>query len=287
MARTVVPWSALAELTQVAALLGREPGELRGALAALPPSIEGLALVEGERVRALGLFVRTDLARTGRCSLVWLSAPAPSAALELAAEAEVRAAREGARALVVGEKHVRGAGPLLLARGYAQVNAMLRLRRTRRRPVLPLPAGLAERSLDDVGLDAWVEVENAAFEDVAFAVRVTRADAERQRAAPAFDGGLLRFLVDAEGVAGMLRGVIAPDGTGEVESIGLAARARRRELGRWLLRRCEALLDQRSAREVVLRVAASNAPALALYRAEGYEELGRDVAWERALDRPG
>jgi len=34
---------------------------------------------------------------------------------------------------------------------------------------------------------------------------------------------------------------------------------------------------------VRLRVAESNAPAISLYRAEGYEEVSRDVAWERGL----
>ena len=280
---TVVPWNALPELSAVAALLGRDAGELRDQVAALPGGIEGVALVDGARVRALGLFVRTDLTRTGKCSLVWLSAPDAAAAMELVADAEARAEREGARALVVGEKRVRGAAPLLTARGYARVNALVTMRRDGRRPVLPLPAGVVERTLAEVGPDGWVEIENAAFEDLPFAVRVTRADAERQMAAPAFDASLMRFLVDGEGVLGMLRGVIDRDGVGEVESIGLAARARGRGLGRWLLRRCEALLDERRPREVRLRVAESNAPAISLYRAEGYEEVSRDVAWERGL----
>ena len=75
-----------------------------------------------------------------------------------------------------------------------------------------------------------------------------------------------------EGVALLRDGVPAAvaerAGEHEVETIAVASRARGRGLGRWLLRRCEALLDGAGAREVVLRVAASNAPALALYRAE-------------------
>lgn len=279
----VVSWSALPDLSAVAALLGRDLEEVRGDVAALPDGVEGLALVEGGRVRALGLFVRTELASDGRCALVWLSAPDARAALELVAEGEARARREGARTLAVREKRVEGAGALLAARGYARVNALVTMRRTRRRPVTPLPEGVVERALAEVGPDAWVEIENGAFEQLPFAVRVTRADADRQMAAPAFDASLLRFLADGEGVLGMLRGVMGRDGTGEVESIGLAARARGRGLGRWLLRRCEALLDQRRAREVVLRVAATNVPAVSLYRAEGYEEVSRDVAWERAV----
>lgn len=281
--RFVARWSELPDLSGVAALLGREPDEVAAEHAALPGGIEGLALLDGAEVAALGLWVETELPRSGRCSLVRLSARDPARALELVGAAEERALRQGARSLVVGEKHVRGAAALLEARGYARSNAMVTMRRARRRPELPLPPALSERSLDEVGPEAWAGIENAAFEGMPFAVRVTRADAERQRASPSFDPSLLRFLVDEDGVMGMLRGVVGGDGTGEVESIGLAARARRRGLGRWLLRRCEALLDRRRVREVVLRVAASNAPAVALYRAEGYVEVSRDVAWERPL----
>ncbi len=267
-----VPWTALRDLGAVAALLGRDCAELEVQLSMLPDGIEGVALASGDEPSAVGLFVRSNLAATGRCSLTWLSSRDPADALELVRRMEERARSKGARTFEVAEKRVSDLGPLLRAAGYARVNAMIHMRRTRRRALPPLPQGVAERTLSE-----------EAFRGIAFTVLLTREDAERQRAAPGFDEPLLRILVDADGPVGMLRGLMAPAGTGEVESIGLDPRARRRGLGRWLLRRCEDLLDERGARAIVLRVAESNVIAVGLYQREGYEELRRDVAWEREL----
>ena len=280
---SLVPWRALRGLDAIAALLGRDRAELEVQLSMLPDGLEGVALARGEEPCAVGLFIRSNLAATGRCSLAWLSSRDPADAFELVRRMEARARAEGARTFEVGEKRAEGVAPLLRAAGYARANAMIHMRRTRRRALPTLPEGIAERTLSEAGVDAWVHAEHEAFRGIAFTVLLTREDAERQRAAPGFDEPLLRILVDAEGPLGMLRGLLAPDGTGEVESIGLDARARRRGLGRWLLRRCEELLDGRGAREVVLRVAESNAIAVALYRQEGYEEVRRDMAWERVL----
>jgi len=280
---SLVPWTALRDLDAVAALLGRDRVELEVQLSMLPDGLEGVALASGEEPSAVGLYVRSNLAATGRCSLGWLSSRDPADALELVRRMEECARAEGARIFEVAEKRVDGVAPLLRAAGYARVNAMIHMRRTRKRAVPPLLAGIAERTLSEAGVDAWVHAEQEAFRGIAFTVLLTREDAERQRAAPGFDEPLLRILVDADGPVGMLRGLMSSDGTGEVESIGLAARARRRGLGRWLLRRCEELLDERGAREVVLRVAESNAIAVGLYRQEGYEEVRRDVAWEKGL----
>ena len=280
---SLVPWRALRGLDAIAALLGRDRAELEVQLSMLPDGLEGVALARGEEPCAVGLFIRSNLAATGRCSLAWLSSRDPADAFELVRRMEARARAEGARTFEVGEKRVEGVAPLLRAAGYARANAMIHMRRTRRRALPTLPEGIAERTLSEAGVDAWVHAEHEAFRGIAFTVLLTREDAERQRAAPGFDEPLLRILVDAEGPLGMLRGLLAPDGTGEVESIGLDARARRRGLGRWLLRRCEELLDERGAREVVLRVAESNAVAVGLYRREGYEEVRRDVAWEKGL----
>ncbi|HYS80596.1 MAG TPA: GNAT family N-acetyltransferase [Anaeromyxobacteraceae bacterium] len=280
---SLVAWTALRDLGAVAALLGRDRTELEAQLSMLPDGLEGVALVSGEEPCAVGVYVRSNLPATGRCSLTWLSSRDPADALELVRRMEERARAEGARTLEVAERRVNDLAPLIGAAGYARVNAMLHMRRTRRRGLPSLPEGIAERTLSEAGMDAWVHAEHEAFRGVAFTVLLTREDAERQRAAPGFDEPLLRILVDADGPLGMLRGLMSPDGTGEVESIGLDARARRRGLGRWLLRRCEELLDARGAREVVLRVAESNAVAVGLYRREGYEEVRRDVAWERGL----
>jgi ribosomal protein S18 acetylase RimI-like enzyme len=250
----------------------------------LPDGVEGVALLEAGAPAAVGLWIEKGLAETGRCTLTWLAGP-PRAALAIVDAMEARARSAQARTLRVAERDCPGIGAELEARGYQPADTMVGMRRERPRPPLALPTGLAEVGLEQVGLEAWTVLENDAFAGVGFTVRVTADDAARIVASPEHDPKLLRFVVDSEGAVGLLRGVVAPEreGENEVETIAVASRARRRGLGRWLLRRCEALLDGAGAREVVLRVAASNAQALALYRAEGWVERWRRGAWERAL----
>ena len=280
----LVPWSTARDWAPIAALLGRDVAALRAEVATLPDGIEGVALLEDGVPAAVGLWVSKGVAETGRCALTWLAGPAPAAlAIVEAMEARARSAR--ARTLRVVERDAPGLGAALEARGYQPADAVVGMRRTRPRPPLALPAGLAEVGLDQVGLDAWAALENDAFAGIGFTVSATADDGARIVASPGFDPRLLRFVVDAEGAVGLLRGVVAPEreGEDEVETIAVASRARRRGLGRWLLRRCEVLLHAAGPGEVVLRVAASNAPALALYRAEGWVERWRRGAWERAL----
>ncbi len=280
----LAPWSSARDWSPIAALLGRDAAALRAEVEALPDGIEGVALLEGGAPAAVGLWVEKGIAETGRCTLAWLAGPAP-AALAIVEATEARARCAGARTLRIVERDAPGVGAALEARGYRPADAVVGMRRTGPRPPLALPSGLAEVGLEQVGLEAWAALENDAFAGVGFTVPVTAADGARIVASPGFDPALLRFVVDGQGAVGLLRGVVAPEREGEheVETIAVASRARGRGLGRWLLRRCEALLDAAGAREVVLRVAASNAPALALYRAEAWVERWRRGAWERAL----
>jgi ribosomal protein S18 acetylase RimI-like enzyme len=282
--REMVPWSSTPDWAPIAALLGRDVAALRAEVAALPDGIEGVALLEDGALAAVGLWIEKGLAETGRCALTWLAGPAP-AALALVETMEARARAAGARTLRVVERDAPGVGVALEARGYQPSDAVVGMRRTRPRPPVALPAGLTEVGLDEVGLEAWAALENDAFAGVGFTTPVTADDGARIVASPGFDPKLLRFVVDADGAVGLLHGVVAPEREGEheVETIAVASRARRRGLGQWLLRRCEALLEAEGARDVVLRVAASNAPALALYRAEAWVERWRRGAWERAL----
>ncbi len=283
-ARELVPWASERDWAPIAALLGRDVAALRGEVAALPDGIEGVALLEDGAPAAVGLWVVKGIAETGRCALSWLAGPTRGT-LALVEEMEARARSVRARTLRVVERDAPGLGAELEGRGYRMADSVVGMRRTHRRPAIALPAALAEVGLEQVGLEAWAALENDAFARVGFTVPVTAEDGARIVASPGFDPGLLRFVVDADGPVGLLRGVLAPEREGEheVETIAVAPRAWRRGLGRWLLRRCEALLDAAGAREVVLRVAASNAPALALYRGEGWVERWRRGAWERAL----
>jgi len=283
---TVVFWDDLPDLAVPALLLGQHPRELATELAGFPAGVRGVALVSNSGVLAIGLFVPASVGGGGRCALARLATPAgasPHDALALVSWAEEQARREGATVFEVVERAAPGLGPLLAADGFRPADAMVRMRRDARRPVPPLPAGLREATLLEIGAAGWAALASAAFQGIAFSPAVSEVDTARQAAEPGFDEGLLRFVRDEAGPLGFLRGILSHDGTGEVDSIGLLPRARGRGLGRWLLRRCEELLDLRQAREVVLRVAAANEVAFALYRAEGYAEVGRWTAWERAV----
>jgi ribosomal-protein-alanine acetyltransferase len=80
---------------------------------------------------------------------------------------------------------------------------------------------------------------------------------------------------DADGAIVAYAGLRAPAGSpqGDIQTIAVAAHARRRGLGRELL---TALLDEarrRGAEEVFLEVRADNPGAQELYRAFGFEEI--------------
>lgn len=61
----------------------------------------------------------------------------------------------------------------------------------------------------------------------------------------------------------------------DIQTIGLASSHRGRGWGRALLRALEELAIEDSAREMFLEVRDDNVAAQGLYRAEGYEEIGR------------
>ena len=83
----------------------------------------------------------------------------------------------------------------------------------------------------------------------------------------------------AEGGADGFILVRAVAGEGEVLTFCVAAEARRAGLGRALLSAaCEAARDY-GAREMFLEAGEQNAAALALYRAQGFVEVGRRAAY--------
>ena len=84
------------------------------------------------------------------------------------------------------------------------------------------------------------------------------------------------LVAEDDGVVTGYAGLLCPRGAheGDVQTIAVLASARRRGLGRRLLR---ALLDEareRGAREVFLEVRADNPAAQTLYRSEGFDEIG-------------
>ena len=90
------------------------------------------------------------------------------------------------------------------------------------------------------------------------------------------------FLVaDAGGEIGGY--VIALDAVdeGEILNLAVAPSGRRNGLGRALVEAMLRLMEEREVRQVYLEVRESNAPARALYAAEGFKEVGRRKQYYR------
>lgn len=292
MNRRVVEWKASGDVSGAARLWGEPASDVRTDLAGLPDAAVPLAVVEepsgdgdGDgHVAAAALFLPSRLLGADRCALARLATASErdvDAAEMLVRWAEARATTERARRLEVVERGAAGIAAWLEARGYRQTDALVRMRRGPPRPVPSLPVGLVERALADAGVDAWVEVANTSFAAVPFSAPATRDEYARLIAEPGFDATLVRIVIDDLGPVAFLHGAISSEGVAEVRSIGVAPRAQGRGLGRWVLRRCEQLLDERAPREVILRVAASNGRASELYVREGYLEISRQRAWAR------
>lgn len=125
---------------------------------------------------------------------------------------------------------------------------------------------LREATADD--LDAIMAIEEAEFTSDAWSRTMMREEigSRHTRYLVADRGG------DVVGYAGLLCPVGAREG--DVQTIAVAASARRTGLGRRLLRALLAAAAERGAREVFLEVRADNPVAQTLYRSEGFEEIG-------------
>ena len=103
----------------------------------------------------------------------------------------------------------------------------------------------------------------------------------------AWSAGSFRSLLGSHGTLGWLVGdggvVLARATAGEAEilTIGVHPKARRQGLARALLGACYAVLPAMGAERLLLEVAVDNAPALALYRSEGFAVVGRRNAYYR------
>lgn len=73
----------------------------------------------------------------------------------------------------------------------------------------------------------------------------------------------------------------------ELLTLATAPAVRRSGIAKGLLQRFDAEVFRLGARRVFLEVAADNAPALALYRGTGFQELARRRGYYRALDGTG
>jgi len=79
-----------------------------------------------------------------------------------------------------------------------------------------------------------------------------------------------RIVTQNSAMAGFVIGLLEPDHTGHITTIGIAPEHRRRRLASYLLERVEGSFSRRDARIVRLEVRATNVPAQKLYLSLGY-----------------
>ncbi|MFZ5477237.1 MAG: GNAT family N-acetyltransferase [Myxococcota bacterium] len=276
----LVGWSALASLEGVARLAGEPVGETEAEAGAFPPGVRGVAVVDAGEVVATGVLVEREVEGVRYASMVRVRARDVAAARPLfsALEAQVRRAR--ATRVRVSVADAPGLGEWLAGEGYARVDAFLELRREGRAVAEPLPAGLAEAGVEAVPVAAFLAMRNGVFAGTPGAFPFDEADWRAVTAGPGYDASLVRVVLREGAPIGYFHGALRGE-RGEVEAIGLLPAARRRGLGRVLLRRCEGRLAERGATAFGLMVAASNRPAVRLYESEGYRVRTRRETWER------
>jgi len=118
-------------------------------------------------------------------------------------------------------------------------------------------------------LDAIMAIENRSFPTDAWSADTMAAELDSPHG---------RYLVDEQdGTVIGYGGVRALQGSADadIQTIALLAEHRGQGRGRTLLRALLSAAVERGAREVFLEVRADNPSAEGLYRAEGFEEIGR------------
>jgi ribosomal-protein-alanine N-acetyltransferase len=118
-------------------------------------------------------------------------------------------------------------------------------------------------------LDAIMAIENRSFPTDAWSADTMAAELDSPHG---------RYLVDEQdGTVVGYGGVRALQGSADadIQTIALLAEHRGQGRGRTLLRALLSAAVERGAREVFLEVRADNPSAEGLYRAEGFEEIGR------------
>jgi ribosomal-protein-alanine N-acetyltransferase len=281
---SVIPWSALPHLLAVAPLYHRTASALADRQAGFPANVQGFALLGSRRVEAAAIRVLDPAAGAFvLAQLVRDPTQPPQRALPLVRWGEREASAAGLGRIRVSLFGAPGLGPLLAARGYALTEHFLRLvLQGALEPPGPLPPGLRTVSLDDVGLEAFLAMSNAAFSTVPGALPLSVDDWKDMARSPGYREDLLCVLADREGPVGFARGELEGS-TGSIDALALAPRARRRGLARWLLRWSGQALLALGCAEVDLWVAESNTAARGLYESQGFVLEKSRESWERAL----
>jgi len=270
----------------VAALYDLPEGTLLDESAAFPAGVSGAALLTGTAVVAAALVVDagTPGGPLSLARLVRQGGLPPESALPLVEWAEARARASGAACLRITPRRAPGLGGLLADRDYLVTERYLRMvQRGAGSGWSPLPPGVEQRGLSQVGDAAFLAMSNAAFSTVPGALPLSHEDWRGMLASPRFRSDLLCVLVDAEGPLGFVRCELDAPDQGCIEAVAVLPRAAGLGLGRWLLRWGQERLRQAGASRVTLDVADSNAVARELYLSEGFVVEAESESWELVL----
>lgn len=143
-----------------------------------------------------------------------------------------------------------------------------------------LPAA-RERMGDDAVDEAWLAVNNEAFDWHPEQGGWDAGQLRRARDVEWFDPAGVLFAVDAESgeILGFHWTKWHGGGVGEVYVIGLAGATRGRGVGGWLTRAGMRHLRDRGADRVILYVEGDNEPAVRTYERTGFDVTRRDVMY--------
>jgi len=182
-----------------------------------------------------------------------------------------------------------GARRFLGALGYRYQSSLWRLDLPAGTPVAPpsFPSALRQRRIDEIAVDAYVDLFNAAFRDHPTSLRVSREQVEWVHSRPDFDPTTVSILVERDGdrPAGFCRVSIDEHGpgSGEIDFVALLPAWRGRGIGRELVRWGIERLLQAGANDVFLQVEGENAGALRLYQQTGFVAAQEWRRWSRAV----
>jgi mycothiol synthase len=185
---------------------------------------------------------------------------------------------------------------LAASHGFVAVRTLLKLELNEdpKRPFrldVPVPPGTSSRmgfiqgfrrGTDDA---AWLALNARAFATHPEQGRVTQRDLDELFAEPWFDAEDFLLLWDGETLIGYcwlkVNDPPSDKQSGEFYVVGVDPERQGEGLGRRLVRGGLARLDERGIRSASLYVEADNEPALALYRAFGFEQSSIDVQYRR------
>jgi mycothiol synthase len=143
------------------------------------------------------------------------------------------------------------------------------------------------RGIDDT---AWLALNARAFAEHPEQGRVSQADLDELFAEPWFDAEDFLLLWDGDALVGYCWLKVTDEASGqsgEFYVVGVDPDRQGEGLGGSLVRGGLARLDERGIRSATLYVEADNEPALALYRAFGFEQKSIDVQYRLSARQSG